>query len=163
MEARFGGSGCGYPTSHCWWFLCGQYKVKGCSLLGQWIPRYASSPSSEVTIFFLWVSNQLHAIIDAVLANPFAFHSGLLPPIYRAMLSAWREVEGWYSQRCCSFVVASLSSYHCCPITEASAKHVYQFLQSESRCPPPTMLRNSALSMGNYTGPQLGVSFFLLT
>ena len=86
--------------------------------------------------FFFWVSNQLHAIIDAVLANPFAFHSGLLPPCYRAMLSAWGEVEGSYSQPCCFFGVASLSSYHCCPITEASAKHVYQFLQSESRCPP---------------------------
>ena len=58
---------------------------------------------------------------------------------------------------------APLSPYHCCPVTEASAKHVYQFLLSESRCPPPNAFRNSALSMGNYTGPSLGVSFFVLT
>ena len=74
--------------------------------------------------------------IDAVLANPSAYYSGLLPPFYRALLSAWREVEGSYSQRCSSFVVGSLSPFHCCPVTEASAKHVYQFLLSESRSPP---------------------------
>ena len=28
------------------------------------------------------------------------------------------------------------SPYYCCPVTEASAKHVYQFLLSESRSPP---------------------------
>ena len=100
------------------------------------------------------------------LANPSAYYSGLLPPFYRALLSAWREVEGSYSQRCSSFVVGSLSPYHCCPLTEASAKHVYQFLLSESRSPPPpppTVLRNSALSMEIYTGPPLGVSSFALT
>ena len=29
------------------------------------------------------------------------------------------------------------SPYYCCPVTEASAKHVYKFLLSESRSPPP--------------------------
>ena len=112
-------------------------KLKVSSLLVQWIRRYASSPSSWVTIFSFWFSNQFHATIDAVLANPSAYYSGLLLPFYRALLSAWREVEGSYSQRCPSLVVGSLSPYHCCPVTGASAKHVYQFLLSESHSPPP--------------------------
>ena len=140
-------------------------KSKVSSLLVQWIWRYASSPSGWVTIFSFWFSNQFHATIDAVLANPSAYYSGLLPPCYRAWLSAWREVEGSYSQPCSSFVVGSFSPYHCCPVTEASAKHVYQFLLSESRSPPrpPTVLRNSAFSMGIYTGPPLGISSFVST
>ena len=111
-------------------------KLKVASLLVQWLLRYASSPSGWVTLFSYWVSVQFHAIIDVVLTNPFAFHSGLLPLFYRALLSAWREVEGSYSQRRSSFVIASLSRHHCCPVAEASAKHVYQFLVSESRSPP---------------------------
>ena len=39
---RFSGSGSGYPISHCWWFLCGRYKVKGCFPAGS---VDASSPS----------------------------------------------------------------------------------------------------------------------
>ena len=91
--------------------------LKVSSLLVQWIRRYASSPSGWVTIFSFWFSNQFHATIDAVLPNPSAYYSGLLPPFYRALLSAWREVEGSYSQRCSSFVVGSLSPYRCCPVT----------------------------------------------
>ena len=136
-------------------------KLKVSSLLVQWIRRYASSPSSWVIVFSFWFSNQFHATIDAVLTNPSAYYSGLLP----SLLSAWREVEGSYSQRCSSFIVGLLSPYHCCPVTGASAKHVYQFLLSESRSPPPppTVLRNSALSMEIYTGSPLGVSSFALT
>ena len=135
-------------------------KLKVSSLLVQWIRRYASCPSGWVTIFLFWFSNKFHATIDAVLANPSAYYSGLLPPFYRPLLYAWREVEGSYSQRCSSFVVGSLSPYHCCPVTEASAKHVYQFLPSESRSPHPCV-RNSALSMEIYTGPPHGVSSFV--
>ena len=91
---------------------------------------------ADLARFSFWFSDQFHATIDAVLANMSAYYSGLLPPSYRALLSPWREVEGSYSQRCSSFVVGSLSPYHCCPVTEASAKHVYQFLVSESRSPP---------------------------
>ena len=136
-------------------------KLKVSSLLVQWIRHYASSLSGWVTIFSFWFSNQFHATIDAVLANPSAYYSGLLSPFYCALLSAWREVEGSYSQHCSSFVLGSLSPFHCCPVTEASAKHVYQFLLYESS--PPTALRNSALSMDIYTGPPLGVSSLVST
>ena len=106
------------------------------TLLVQWVRHYASSPSGWVAFFSYWVSVHFHTTIDAVLANPSAFHSGLLAPFYRALLSAWREVEGSYSQSCSSLVVASPSPHHCCPVAEASAKHVYQFLLSENRSPP---------------------------
>ena len=56
-------------------------KLKVSSLLVQWIRRYASSPSSWVTIFSFWFSNQFHATIDAVLTNPSAYYSGLLPSL----------------------------------------------------------------------------------
>ena len=111
------------------------FSVVDIKVLVQWIRRYASS-SSGWLIFSFWFSNKFHATIDAVLANPSAYYSGLLPPFYRAFLSVWREVEGSYFQCCSSFVVGSLSPYHCCPVTEASGKHVYQFLLSESRAPP---------------------------
>ena len=55
-------------------------KLNVSSQLVQWIRRYASSPSGWVTIFSFWFSNQFHATIDAVLANPSAYCSGLLPP-----------------------------------------------------------------------------------
>ena len=54
-------------------------KLKVSSLLVQWIRRYASSPSSWVPFFSFWFSNQFHATIDAVLANPSAYYSSILP------------------------------------------------------------------------------------
>ena len=141
-------------------------KLKVSSLLVQWIRRYASSPSSWVTIFSFWFSNQFHATIDAVLTNPSAYYSGLLPSLLSCLVICLAGSRRVVSQLCSSFVVGSLSPYHCCPVTGASAKHVYQFLLSESRSPPPpppTVLRNSALSMEIYTGPPLGVSSFALT
>jgi len=110
-------------------------------------------PSGWVTIFSFWFSNQFLATIDAVLANPSAYYSGLLPPFYRALLSAWWEVEGSYSQRCSSFVVGSLSPYHCCPVNEASAKHVYQFLLSESRSLPTNCVENLRPQYGDLYWP----------
>ena len=107
-------------------------KFKVSPLLVQWIRRYASSPSSWVTILSCWFFNQFHATMDAVLANPSAYFAPLL-----SCLVICLPVEGSYSQRCSSFVVGSLSPYHRCPVTEASVKHVYQFLLSESRSPPP--------------------------
>ena len=114
-------------------------KLKVPPLLVQWVQHYASSPSGWVTFFSYWVSVQFHATTDAVLANPSAFHCGLLPSFYCALLFGWWEFEGSYSQRCSSLVVASLSPYHCCRVAEASTKHVYQFLLSES-CSPPLPL-----------------------
>ena len=99
-------------------------KLKIASLLVQWVRRFASSASGWVAFFSYWVSVHFHTSVDAVPANPSAFHSALLPPFYRAFLSAWRKVEGSYSRRCSSLVVASLSPHHCCPAAEASAKHV---------------------------------------
>ena len=137
-------------------------KLKVSSLLVQWIRRYASSPSDWVTIFSFWFSNQFHATIDAVLPNPSSYYSGLLPPFYRALLSAWREVEGSYSQRCSSFVVGSLSPYRCCPVTEASAKHVYQFLLSKSRSPPlpPTCVERFRPQYGDLYWPSTWSQLF---
>ena len=61
-------------------------KLKVSSLLVQWIRRYASSPSSWVTIFSFWFSNQFHATIDAVLTNPSAYYSGLLPSLLSCLV-----------------------------------------------------------------------------
>ena len=57
------------------------------------------------------------------------------PPSIVPCCLSLREVGGSYSQRCSSFVVASLSPYLCCLVAKASAKHVYQFLLCESRSP----------------------------
>ena len=141
-------------------------KSKIASLLVQWVWCFASSPSGWVAFFSYRVFIRFHTCVDAVLANPSAFHSALLPPFYRAFLSARWKIEGSYSRRCSSLVGTSLSPHHCCPVAEVSAKHVYQFLLSENRCPPPppaTVLRNCVLSMVIYTGPPPGAGFFVCT
>ena len=110
-----------------------------------------------MTIFSFWFSNQFHATIDAVLANPSTYYSGLLPAFYRAFMSAGREVEGSYSKRCFSFplIIAVLSLR---PLLSMSTN-----FYSLRAARPPTVLRNSALSMGIYTGPPVGVSSFVST
>ena len=111
-------------------------RLKVASLLVQWVRRFASSPSGWVSFLSYWASVHFRISIDAVLANSSAFHSALLPPFYRALLSAWREVGGSYSCRRACLVVASLSPHHSCPVADVSAKHVYQFLLSEHRSLP---------------------------
>ena len=98
--------------------------------------RFASSPSGWVSFLLYCVSVHFRTSIDAVLANPSAFHYALLPPFYCALLSAWREVNGSYSRRPACFVVGSLPPHHFCPVADVSAKHVHQFLLSEHRSLP---------------------------
>ena len=73
-------------------------RITGLSILGSRTPispisQYADDTSLIVN-FSYWVSVHFHTTIASVLANPSDFHSGLLSPFYRALLSAWREVEG---------------------------------------------------------------------
>ena len=164
VEARIGDSGCGYPTSHCSWFLCGQYKVKGCSLLGQWIRRYASSPPSEVTIFFFFSGFQINYMLLLTLSWPTRslFILAFCPPaIVPCCLPGGKSKDRILNP-------AAFSALLHFPLIIAVLLlrlplSMFTNFFSLRAAAPPTVLRNSALSMGNYTGPQLGVSFFVLT
>ena len=71
-----------------------------------------------------------------VLSFSLAFVLDSFPPFYRALLTAWRSVEGSWSPSRASFVFASSSSFHVAPVGEISAQSVYRFLLSESRLSP---------------------------
>ena len=137
-------------------------KLKVSSLLVQWIRCYASSPSGWVTIFSFWFSNQFHATIDAVLANPstllFWPVAPLLSCLAVCLAESRRVVFSTLLLFCCWFTFP----YNCCPVTEASAKHVYQFLLSEGRS-PPHCVEKFRPQYGDYTGPPHGVSSFVST
>ena len=137
-------------------------KLKVSSLLVQWILRYASSPSGWVTIFSFWFSNQYHATIDDVLANPSAYYSGLLPPFIVPCCLPGGKSKGRILN-----ATPLLSLVHFPLIIAVLSLRPLLSMFTNFYClravRPPIVLRNSALSMENYTGPPLGVSSFVLT
>ena len=109
---------------------------KVCSLLVQWVGRFSSSPSGWVSFFSYWCSVLLGKTASDVLACPSAFSTGSFPPFYRALLAAWQEVDGSFSERRSSLIFAPLSPHHVCAVSCMTAKCVYSFLVSENRGDP---------------------------
>ena len=52
------------------------------------------------------------------------------------------------------------SPYYCCPVTEASAKHVYRFLLSESCTPPPPRVEKFRPQYGDLYWPSTWSKLF---
>ena len=112
------------------------FRLKVCSLLVQWIRRFASSPSSWVSFFSYWCWYYFDVSALEVLSSPSDFYAKALPPFYSVVLSAWREIEGSYCERRSSLVMASLSPHHFVVASSMSANSCYLFLLSESRSSP---------------------------
>ena len=55
-------------------------KFKVWSLLGQWVKRFASSPSGWVSFMSFWFRSRLDASPLEVFSDPFAYTPGHLPP-----------------------------------------------------------------------------------
>ena len=134
---------------------------KVCSLLVEWVGRFSSSPSGWVSFFSYWCSVLLGKTASDVLACPSAFSTGSFPPFYRALLAAWQEVDGSFSERRSSLIFAPLSPHHVCAVCCMTAKCVYSFLVSENRG-DPTVLRSFSPCTVSFIGPLPGDSYFSL-
>ena len=72
-------------------------KFKVCALLGQCVKRFAYSPSGWSSLMSYWFSSSFGVSPVTVLSRPFSFDSGVLPPFYSSLLSAWRSLNGSFS------------------------------------------------------------------
>ena len=116
-------------------------RLKVSSLLVQWVRRLAVSPNSWVSFLSYWCSVRLGFPVSDVLSFPLAFVLDSFPPFYRALLIAWRSVEGSWSPSRASFTFASSSPFHVAPVSDISAQSVYRFLLSECRPSPHCVLK----------------------
>ena len=111
-------------------------KLKVWSLLGQWVKRFASSPSGWVLSMSYWFSNRLDASPMEVFSRPFSFSPSRLPPFYKSLLSAWRGLDGSFSATRDSLVFGLSSCHACSPVSSMSTKLCYLYLLSEHLVPP---------------------------
>ena len=116
-------------------------RLKTTSLLVQWVRRLVVSPNSWSSFLSYWCSVRLGFSVLDVLSFPFAFSWDSFPPFYRALLFAWRSVDGAWSPSRGSLVLASTSPFHVTLASELSAQSVYRFLLSERRSSPHCVLK----------------------
>ena len=111
-------------------------ELKVCSLLGQWVRRFVSSPSGWVTFMSYWFNYKFDASPLEVLSDPYSYHSGFLPPFYNSFSQAWRSLDGSFSVSRNSLVYGSSSCHVCSPVSAMSTKVCYQYLLSENMVLP---------------------------
>lgn len=136
-------------------------KLKVCSLLGQWVRRFVSSPSSWVTFMSYWFRDKLDASPFEVFSDPYCCYLGFLPPFYKSFVQAWRDLDGSFSTSCNSLVYGSSSCHVCSPVSLMSTKVCYQFLLSEAMV-LPHCVEKFASSFGRLYWPSTwrSLSFF---
>ena len=111
-----------------------QYKVY--ALLGQWVRRFASSPSGWcVSLSSCFVSRFGVPPMD-VFSRPFSFDPRVLPPFYKSLLLAWRSLSGSFSPLKRSLVYGSSTPLVCSPVSDMSTRLCYRYLLSENMVPP---------------------------
>jgi len=108
-----------------------EFKVQ--SLLVQWIKRIASSPSGWVRLMSYWFRFYFDVSPLEVFSDLFSFDPDVLPPLYAALLKAWRALGG--SGYPSGLVVASstTSPIH---VESITTKLCYQLLLSINPCTP---------------------------
>ena len=106
-------------------------KFKVWSLLGQWVKRFASSPSGWVTFMSFWFKTRLVASPLEVFSDPSSFALSLLPPFYKSLLIAWQELDGSFSVSRRSLVFGSLCPHFCSSVSCMTTKSCYHYLLSE--------------------------------
>ena len=111
-------------------------KLKVWSLLGQWVKRFASSPSGWALSMSFWFADIFNETPTEVFSRPFSFSPSLLPPFYKSLLLAWRGLDGSFSVSRDSLVFGSSSCHACSPVFSMSTKLCYLYLLSEHMVPP---------------------------
>ena len=111
-------------------------KFKVFSLLGQWVKRFASSPSGWSSFMSFWFLSSFGVPLATVLSRPFSFDPGALPPFYSSLLFAWRHLNGSFSSSLNSLAVGVGSPLVCTPVAGVSTKSCYLYLLSENMVQP---------------------------
>ena len=111
-------------------------KFKVWSLLGQWVKRFASSPSGWVSFMSFWFRSFLDASPLEVFSDPLSFSSIRLPPFYQSLLTAWQELDGTFLASHRSLVFGSLSPHFCSSVSCMTTRSCYLYLLSQNVVPP---------------------------
>ena len=106
-------------------------KLKVLSLLAQWVKRFASSCSGSVLFMSYWFDLCLSASAMDVFSAPSSFHPGDVPPFYKSLVLAWRELGGAFSVFRSSLVFGAADPLFCVPVYSMTTKSWYLFLLSE--------------------------------
>ena len=106
-------------------------KLKVWSLLAQRVKRFASSRSGWVPFMSFWFQEYLGATPVDVFSAPYSFRLVSLPPFYKSLVLAWREVGGAFTASQSSFIFGSDVPHFCVPVSSMSTKSCYLFLLSE--------------------------------
>ena len=83
-----------------------------------------------------WFQLSLSAAPFDVFSAPYSFRLGDLPPFYKALLVAWRELGGGFSAPRSSLVFGSADPLFCTPVCSMSTKSCYLYLLSERLVDP---------------------------
>ena len=67
---------------------------------------------------------------------PYSFQLGDLPPFYKSLVIAWRELGGAFSTSWASLVFGSSDPLFCVPVCSMTTKSCYLFLLSEKLVDP---------------------------
>ena len=105
-----------------------QFKVS--SRLSQWVKRCFQCPGPWTTLMSLWFSSLFRFSPSEVFSCPFAFAPSHLPPFYKALLIAWRSLDGSFCASRSSLVNGASSSLEVTPLMEVSAKSSSLYLLS---------------------------------
>ena len=123
--------------------------------------RFASSRSGWVSFMSFWFDLCLSASPDDVFTAPFSFRLVDLPPFYKSLVTAWREVGGAFSASRSSLVFGSSDPLFCVPVSSMTTKSCYLYLLSE-RITDPHCVGKFAPSFGALYWPTTwcSLSFF---
>ena len=148
------------PTPFFGGFPVVDVKLKIWSFLAQWVKRFASSRSGWVSLMDFRFDLSLNATPLDVFSATFSFRLGDLPPFYKSLVMAWRELGGGFSTSKSSLVFGSADPLFCTPVCSMSTKSCYLFLLSE-RLSDPRCVEKFAPAFGALYWPSTWLSLFL--
>ena len=111
-------------------------KLKVWSLLAQWVKCFASSRSGWVSFMSYWFWLCFDASPNDVFSAPSSLRLGDLPPFYKSLVTAWRELGGAFSVPRPSLVFGSSDPLFCVSVCSMTTKSCYLFLLSERLADP---------------------------
>ena len=135
-------------------------KFKVFALLGQWVKRFASSPSGWSSFMSFWFSLSFGVPLATVLSCPFSFDPGVLPPVYSSLLFAWRSLNGSFSTPHNSLAVGVRLPLACTPVAGVSTRSCYLYLLSENMVQPTTDKFSFTFGPLNWPATWRSLSFF---
>lgn len=102
-----------------------------------------------------WFDLCLSASAMDVFSAPSSFRPGGLPPFYKSLVLAWRELGGAFSAPRSSLVFGAADPHFCVPVFSMTTKSCYLFYFLKG-CLTLTVLRNLPQRLVPFTGQQHG-------